>query len=70
MSKLKGILIGGPIPTKDEFIDGDYLMTKLRERIIGRIDIGGSDESGLKELVKKSWDILAGQEIIAEQKLR
>lgn len=67
--KLKGILIGGPIPTKDEFIDNEYLPTRLREKIIGRIDIGGSDESGLKELVKRGEDILEGQEIIHEKKI-
>ncbi len=67
--KLKGILIGGPIPTKDEFIEGEYMTTQLREKIIGRIDIGGSDESGLKELVQKSQDILADQEIIKEKKI-
>ena len=67
--KLKGILIGGPIPTKDEFIDNEYLPTLLRNKIIGRIDIGGSDESGLKELVEKSRDILANQEIVYEKKL-
>ncbi len=27
MPKLKGILVGGPIPTKDEFLEGDYLVT-------------------------------------------
>jgi peptide chain release factor subunit 1 len=67
--KLKGILIGGPIPTKDEFVDDEYLPTLLRNKIIGRIDIGGSDESGLKELVEKSRDILASQEIVYEKKL-
>jgi peptide chain release factor subunit 1 len=69
MPKLKGILIGGPIPTKDEFIDNEYMVTRLREKIIGRKDIGNSDESGLKELVEKSQDILANQEIIHEKKL-
>ncbi|MEK6829440.1 MAG: LAGLIDADG family homing endonuclease [Nanoarchaeota archaeon] len=69
MPKLKGILIGGPIPTKDEFIDGEYMVTKLREKIIGRKDIGDSDESGLKELVERSHDILASQEIVKEKKL-
>ena len=69
MPKLKGIIIGGPIPTKDEFIDGEFLVTKLQEKIIGRVDIGGSDESGLKELVERSKDILADQEIIHEKKL-
>src|SRR3989338_8632227 len=61
--KLKGILIGGPIPTKDEFLEGDYLVTKLKDKVIGVRDIGDADESGLKELVKKSEDILASQEI-------
>ncbi len=69
MPKLKGILIGGPIPTKDEFVDNEYLVTKLREKIIGRIDIGDSSESGLKELVEKSQDILADQEIVHEKKI-
>ncbi len=67
--KLKGILIGGPIPTKDEFIDDEYLPTLLRNKVIGVIDIGGSDESGLKELVEKSQDILVNQEIVYEKKL-
>lgn len=67
--KLKGIIVGGPIPTKDEFLDNEYLQTQLREKVIGRVDIGGSDESGLKELVEKAQDILADQEIIYEKKL-
>ena len=69
MPKLKGIIVGGPIPTKDEFLDGEYLVTKLREKILGRKDIGDSDESGLKELVEKSRDLLANQEIVYEKKL-
>jgi len=67
--KLKGILVGGPIPTKDEFIDGEYMVTKLREKVIGRKDLGDSSESGLKELVEKSQDILAQQEIVHEKKI-
>ncbi len=69
MPKLKGILVGGPIPTKDEFLDGEYMVTKLRDLVIGRKDIGDSDESGLKELVEKSKDVLANQEIVYEKKL-
>ncbi len=69
MPKLKGILIGGPVPTKDEFIDNEYLVTQLREKIIGRKDIGYADEHGLKLLVEASEDILADQEIIHEKKV-
>ena len=68
-SKLKGILIGGPIPTKDEFVDGEYLATQLQAKVLGKIDVGGSDESGIKELVTKSQNLLSKQEIIREKKL-
>ncbi len=68
LKKLKGIIIGGPIPTKDEFIDGEYLTTQLGEKIIGKIDIGDSSKSGLKELVQKSQDLLVGHERTLEKK--
>ena len=68
-TKLKGIIVGGPIPTKDEFLDNEYLPTQLQEKVIGRVDIGDTDESGLKELVEKSQDLLASQEIVLEKKL-
>jgi peptide chain release factor subunit 1 len=67
--KLKGILVGGPVPTKDEYLEGAYMTDQLQTKVIGRVDIGDTDESGLKELVQKSQDILASQEIIAEKKL-
>jgi peptide chain release factor subunit 1 len=69
MKKLKGIIVGGPVPTKDEFLEGGYLVTKLREKVIGVRDIGNSDESGIKDLVEASQDLLAEQEIIYEKKL-
>ena len=67
--KVKGIIVGGPVPTKDEFLDNEYLVTPLQKKVIGRVDIGDADESGLKELVEKSQDLLAEQEIIYEKKL-
>src|SRR3989338_7590595 len=68
MPKLSGIIVGGPIPTKDEFIDGEYLMTALREKLIGRIDIGDTSESGLRELVEKSGALLLNHERTQEIK--
>lgn len=69
MPKLKGILVGGPIPTKDEFLEQGQLVTKLKDMVIGVKDIGDTDESGLTELVEASKDVLANQEIIKEKKL-
>jgi len=67
--RIKGILIGGPIPTKDEFVEGEYLPTRLQSLVIGIRDQGDTSESGLQELVGLSQDILANQEIIHEKKL-
>ena len=63
---LKGILIGGPGPTKEEFLD--YLNQQLKDKVIGIKDITYTDEQGLHDLVDKSQDVLA-KEVIAEEKL-
>ncbi|MBS3084340.1 peptide chain release factor aRF-1 [Candidatus Pacearchaeota archaeon] len=68
-TKLKGILIGGPIPTKNEFVEGEFMPKKLMEKIIGIKDQGDTSESGLQELVILSQDVLAKQEIIYEKKV-
>ena len=67
--KLKGILIGGPVPTKEEFLETGQLVTALKEKVIGMIDIGNTDASGLKEMVDKAQDILFEQEITLQKKL-
>ncbi len=67
--KLKGILIGGPIPTKDEFVDGEYLPTQLQDKILAVRDQGDTSEAGLRELVELSQDAIANQEIVHEKKL-
>lgn len=69
MPKLKGIIVGGPVPTKDEFINGEYLPSQLAKKVIGRIDLGDASESGLNELVEKSGELLAQQEITKEKDL-
>jgi len=69
LKKLKGIIIGGPIPTKDEFIDGEYLTDQLRKKVIGKVDIGDTSKSGLNELVEKSQDLLVDHERIQEKKI-
>ncbi|MDD5178017.1 MAG: peptide chain release factor aRF-1 [Candidatus Nanoarchaeia archaeon] len=64
---LKGIIIGGPGPTKEEFLL--YLNQELKNKVIGVKDITYTDESGLHELVDKSQDLLAKEEIMEEKKI-
>ncbi|MDZ4226696.1 MAG: Vms1/Ankzf1 family peptidyl-tRNA hydrolase [Candidatus Pacearchaeota archaeon] len=68
MPKLKGILIGGPIPTKDEFLEGEYLIGQLQQKVMGKIDLGDSSESGLRELVERSQELLVNHERLLEKK--
>ena len=68
MPKLKGILIGGPIPTKDEFLEGEYLTDQLQKKVMGKIDMGDSSESGLRELVERSQNLLVDHERLLEKK--
>ena len=68
MLKLKGILIGGPIPTKDEFLEGEYLTNQLQQKVMGKIDMGDSSESGLRELVERSQSLLVDHERLQEKK--
>ncbi|MBS3163736.1 peptide chain release factor aRF-1 [Candidatus Woesearchaeota archaeon] len=68
-SEIKGILIGGPGPTKEDFINGAYLNNEIKQKIIGIKDISYTGEFGLHELVDKSHDLLAEEEISIEKKL-
>ena len=63
--EMKGILLGGPGPTKEEF--KDYLNTEIQKKIVAIQDLTYTDESGLEHLVEKSKDVLV-KEAIAEEK--
>lgn len=69
MPKLKGILVGGPIPTKEDFLDEGELVTKLKEKVIAVKDLGYVDEHGLELLVEQSWEDIAQQELIKEKNI-
>ena len=69
MKDLKGILIGGPGPTKEEFLDGDYLNEQLKRKVVAVEDLGYTGDFGLQELVDKAQPALANLEISEEKAL-
>jgi len=69
MPRLKGLLIGGPIPTKEDFLEEGHLVTKLKEKVIAVKDLGYVDEHGIELLVESSHEAIAEQEIIKEKKV-
>ncbi|MEM3061590.1 MAG: peptide chain release factor aRF-1 [Candidatus Bathyarchaeia archaeon] len=66
---LKGIIIGGPGPTKYDFQQGDYLNYVIKQKIIATIDTAYVGESGVKEAVSKSSETLKGVRYAEEKKL-
>ena len=66
---LKGIIVGGPGPTKEDFSKGDFLQYTLKNRILGMIDTAYSGEEGLGEVVQKATDILKEVRYVEEKKL-
>jgi len=66
---LKGLIIGGPGPTKHELIEGDFITNELKKKIIAVKDITYTDEFGIHDLVDKSQDVLASEELAEEKKL-
>jgi peptide chain release factor subunit 1 len=65
--ELDGILVGGPSPTKDEFLDGDYLHHELQDAVLGKFDVSYTDESGLYDLVDAAEDVLAETEVMKDK---
>ena len=66
---LKGILVGGPGPTKDYFVKSEYLHYELQKKIVDTFDVGYTDEYGLKELVEKARESLRHLDLMREKDL-
>ena len=66
---LEGVLIGGPSPTKEEFLEGEFFHHEIQKKIIGLFDIAYTDESGLYELVDAASDALQDLEVVKEKRI-
>jgi peptide chain release factor subunit 1 len=66
---LIGILVGGPGPTKQTFVNENHLHYEIQQKIIETFDTGYTDEYGLKELVSTATETLSGLKISKEKKL-
>ncbi|WP_042703428.1 peptide chain release factor aRF-1 [Methanobrevibacter arboriphilus] len=66
---LKGIILGGPGHTKEEFLKGDYLQYELKNKVIATVDTSYTGEFGIREVIDKSMDILEEMDVMQEKQL-
>ena len=66
---IKGIFVGGPGPTKQYFVDENYLHYEVQDKIIDTFDTGYTDEYGLRELVSSASKTMANLKISKEKKV-
>lgn len=65
---LKGVIVGGPGFTKEEFVDGDYLQYEIKDKVIATVDTSYTGEPGIREVIDKSADILNNLDVMHEKK--
>ena len=66
---LKGIILGGPSTTTNDFMNKDYVTGDVKKKIIAIKDLSYTDEFGLQELLEKSSDVLAEEEVAHEKEV-
>jgi peptide chain release factor subunit 1 len=66
---LKGVIIGGPGPTKNDFEKGDYLHYTLRDKIIATVDTAYVSEPGVEEVTERAPDILRQVRYVEEKRI-
>lgn len=66
---LKGVIIGGPGFTKEEFVKGDYLQYEIKDKVIATVDTSYTGEFGIREVIDKSADILNDLDVMHEKKI-
>lgn len=67
--KLKGIIVGGPGMTKNEFLEDCEMDYRLKNMVMGTVDTSYTDESGIKEMLDKATEILKDASITKERLL-
>jgi len=66
---LKGVIVGGPGITKNRFLEKEALDYRLKEKIIGVLDTSYTDESGIREMIQKSEELLRDTALMKERGL-
>ena len=69
MHKVKGLVVSGPGPTKEDFVNGGYLEYRLQNGILATIDASYAGPEGVREAFEKAAPVLADYRMVEEKAL-
>jgi len=69
MKDLKGVIIGGPGPIKDDFLEEDYLNYQVKKHVLGTVNTSYTGEYGLREMIERSEDLISQASAIKESRI-
>jgi len=69
LEDLKGVIVGGPGPIKEDFANGDFLGYEIKNKLLGVVNTAYSGEYGLRETVEKSQELISEASVIREEKI-
>ncbi len=70
MRDLKGIIVGGPGPVKEQFVEGGFLEYSVKGKVIGVVNTSyAGGDYGLRETVERAEDIISDASAIREKKV-
>ncbi len=66
---IKGLVISGPGPTKENFIREEYLEYRLQNMIIATLDTSYAGSEGVREAFARAQEVLSDYRMVEEKKL-
>ena len=66
---IKGLIISGPGPTKENFIKEEYLEYRLQNMITATLDTSYAGAEGVREAFSRAQDVLTDFRMVEEKKL-
>jgi peptide chain release factor subunit 1 len=68
---VRGVILGGPGPTKENFLKEEYLDYRLQNNVIATLDTSYSGDEGIREIIDKVNDqgVMAEFRLMEEKKI-
>lgn len=67
--QLKGIIVSGPGPIKEKFLNEGYLPNDIAKQVIGVVDTAYTEMQGIRETLERGKDLIQQAEITKELNL-